>query len=76
MRVIRAFAAGIGVGYLIWSGAGRRLLEKVQDMQQGREPALRAPAAPGATTTPTGPDPMASSTMGGLTDEVPVRSGF
>ncbi len=29
MRVIRAFAAGLGTGYLIWSGTGRKLIDKL-----------------------------------------------
>jgi len=30
MRMIRAFAAGLGTGYLIWSGNGRKLIEKAR----------------------------------------------
>jgi len=30
MRMIRAFAAGLGTGYLIWSGTGRKLIEKAR----------------------------------------------
>ena len=31
MRMIRAFAAGLGTGYLIWSPNGRKLVDKVRE---------------------------------------------
>ena len=54
MKLVRVFAMGLGLGYLIWSGAGRKLVEKAQEVT-GRGPALapgRDPAYAGVAAGP------------------------
>jgi hypothetical protein len=43
MRVIRAYAMGVGTGYLIWSGAGRKLVDKVGAWQRSAAGSDRTP---------------------------------
>jgi hypothetical protein len=65
MRVIRAFAAGIGVGYLIWSGAGQRLFDKLRSMQQGTD---ASPASMGTSGAPS------TMSMGRMSDDLSART--
>jgi len=65
MRVIRAFAAGLGTGYLIWSGTGRKLIDKLSAARE-RAMAQRAsrPSNYGSTEAAVMPTDLAVPTVG------------
>ena len=66
MRMIRAFAAGLGTGYLIWSDNGRKLVDKVRERAMAQRASRRsnygsteAAAMPADLAVPTvGADPL------------------
>jgi len=68
MRMIRAFAAGLGTGYLIWSGNGRKLIAKLSAARE-RAMTQRAsrPSRPsnyGSTEAAVMPADLAMPTVG------------
>jgi hypothetical protein len=65
MRMIRAFAAGLGTGYLIWSDNGRKLVDKVREraMAQRSSRASR-PSNYGSTEAAVMPTDLAVPTVG------------
>jgi hypothetical protein len=65
MRVIRAFAAGLGTGYLIWSGTGRKLIDKLSAARE-RGMAQRAsrPSNFGSTEAAVMPADLTVPTVG------------
>jgi hypothetical protein len=57
MRLVRAFILGLAAGYLIFSGKGRELLDKLGARERGRRPLVDTdatdwrPAPTAATST-------------------------
>jgi hypothetical protein len=45
MRLVRAFILGLGAGYLIFSGKGRELLDKLSSRERGSRPLVDPPAS-------------------------------
>jgi hypothetical protein len=43
VRLVRAFILGLGAGYLIFSGKGRELLDKLSARERGNRPLVDTP---------------------------------
>ena len=64
MRMIRAFAAGLGTGYLIWSGNGRKLIDKRCRRERAMAQRASRPSNYGSTEAAVMPADLAVPTVG------------
>ncbi len=65
MRVIRGFAVGLGAGYLIWSGTGRKLIDKLSAARDRAVTQRKSrPSGPASTEAAVTPADMAVPTVG------------
>ena len=62
MRMIRAFAVGLGTGYLIWSPNGRKLVDKARERAMAQRASRRSNY--GSTEAAVMPADLAVPTVG------------